>query len=261
MNGIQMIEQIAFLNDRESSPRFEDDAYMKAINEAIIMILEDRLDNIKKPKRYSFEQVQRVRDELYTLVPPTTSIVPVGNTVSYPADYNYFLKLQCTIDGVTNYSRPTSYNESGPLLDNPFKKPSNTKTYFDQNKDGFFIYRGATGSFTAALLDYIKNPDTVSIGNESNKIGSGPAVLTIGVTYIVYEQAVHAGTTYVEGQTFTASSTVLSSGVVIPNSVLVNCNLPLKIHQEVCRLAAAIMNGTIEDLMKKQDLKADNQDA
>lgn len=260
MNAIQILSQVAFLNDRESSPRFDDESYMKAINQAILALVEDRLDNIKKPKRYSFEQVQRVRDELYTLVPPTLSIVPVGNTLAYPSNYNYFLKLQCTIDGVTTYARPTSYNESGPLLENPFKRPSNTKTYFDQNKDGFFIYRGATGSFTAGLLDYVKNPDTVSIGKASDQIGPGAVVLTIGQDYVVYEDAVHNGVSYAEGSIFTAATTVLTSGVVILNSLIVNCNLPVKMHQEVCRLAAAIMSGAVEDFSKKQDLKADNQD-
>jgi hypothetical protein len=229
MNAIQQLTAISILNDRESSARFLDEQYMYAINSAIGMTIDDRIDNIKKPKRYSFESVQRVRDELYTLVPPTLSITPTGNTLAYPSDYNHFLKLQCTIDGVTLYSRPTNYNESGPLLENPWKKPSNTKTYFDQNESGFTILRGATGSFTTGLLDYIKIPDTVSIGQESDKITAGALVLTAGVSYIVYEDAVHVGATYVTGTVFTASATSLTSGIVIPNSVIVNCNLPVKL--------------------------------
>lgn len=261
MNIIQMIDQVAFLNDREKSARFLDDSYMKAINESIIMILEDRLEPIKKMKRYSFELVQRVRDELYSLIPPTLSIVPAGNTLAYPADYNYFLKLECVIDGATTLCRPTSYGESGTLPENPFKRPANNKTYFDQYNAGFLIYRAATGSFTSGKLDYVKNPDTVSIGTDANKIAAGGAVLIIGSTYIVYEEAVHAGTTYSEGATFVASATSLTSGIVILYSLVTNCNLPVKIHQEICRLASAIMNGTVEDYNKKQDLKADSADS
>lgn len=256
-----MLNQVAFLNDRESSARFLDDQYMKAINSAINMILEDRLDNIKKPKKYSFEAVQRVRDELYTLVPATLTITPSGNTLAYPSDYNYFLKLQTTIDGATTWVRPTSYGESGPLGDNPWKKPSNTKPYFDQNVFGFVILRGSAGSFTAGLLDYVKNPDIVSVGKETDKINAGALVLTIGQVYIVYEEAVHNGVTYAEGQTFTAVSTALTSGIVILNSLVVNCNLPVKIHEEVVRLSSAIMNGTISDIQKKQDLLNDNNNA
>ena len=58
MNIIQMLNEIAFLNDRESSARFLDEQYMKAINSAANMILEDRLDNIKKPKKYSHRVLQ-----------------------------------------------------------------------------------------------------------------------------------------------------------------------------------------------------------
>ncbi len=261
MNAIQQITAISILNDREGSARFNDEQYMFAINSAIGMIINDRTDNIKKPKRYSFESVQRVRDELYTLVPPTLSITPVGNSLPYPADYSYFLKLQCTIDGVTLYSRPTSYNESGPLLENPFKKPSNTKTYFDQDLMGFTIFRGATGSFTAGLLDYLKIPDKVSIGQESNQINAGATVLVPGLVYIVYEDAVHAGATYVTGATFTASLASLTSGTVILNSLITNCNLPVKLHDEINRLASGILNGVVSDFEKKQDLKNDNADA
>lgn len=261
MNIIQMFNAVSFLNDRVASARFSDDMYIRAINSAITMVMEDRLDNIKKPKRYSFEAVQRVRDELYTLVPATLTIAPTGNNLAYPSDYNYFLKLQCTIDGLTNYARPTSYNESGPLLENPWKKPSNIKPYFDQNVLGFTILRGATGTFTAGLLDYIKNPDVVSIGKETDKINPGASVLVIGQTYIVYEQAVHNGVTYTEGQTFVAVSVVLTSGIVILNSLMVNCNLPAKIHEEVSRTASMVMMGSIEDYNKKIDLKTDNQES
>ncbi len=258
MNIIQMQTEVSFLVDRESSARFTDDQYMTAINSAIVSILEDRLDNIKNPKRYSFESVQRVRDELYTLVPPTVTIVPVGNLVPYPSNYNYFLKLECIIDGNTTLSRPTSYNESGTLPENPFKKPSNTKTYFDQNADGFVIDRGAAGTFSAALLDYVKNPDTVTIGNPNNKITDGGA-LVIGSVYIVYEEAVENSVTYYEGQTFTAATAVLTSGTVILNSIVVNCNLPVKLHKEITRLAASYMTGTISEFDKEQDLVQQNK--
>ncbi len=264
MNAIQMLDMVSFLNDRVSSPRFSDASIMQAINSSITSIVEDRLDNIKKAKRYSFEQVQRVRDELYTLIPPTLTIVPMGNTVAYPTTgngYNYFLKLECVIGGVITLTRPTSYGESGTLEENPFKRPSNVKTYFDQSRSGFVIKRGATGSFTSALLDYVENPDTVTIGKESDKISSGGSVLTVGVIYMVYDQSVHSGVTYEPGQTFTAAATSLTSGVVIPNSVIVSCNLPDKIHQEVCRLASAVMNGSVSDFNKKMDLKNDNQDS
>jgi len=261
MNIVQMYFNASILNDRESSARFLDEQYMYAINAAIVMTIEDRVDNIKKPKKYSLESVQRVRDELYTLIPPTSTIVPVGNVIAYPLDYSHFLKLQVVIDGETSWVRPTNYNESGPLADNPWKKPSNTKPYFDQDNAGIVIYRGATGSFTSALLDYLKTPAKATMGNETNKILPGALVLTIGLVYVAYDDSVHNGVTYVTGTTFTAVSTVLTSGTVILYSLVTNCDLPEKIHGEVVRLASAIMSGTISDMDKKQDLKNDNKDS
>lgn len=252
------MQEIFNLIDRDGNARFSDEKTIKAINMAIDRIVEDRLDNIKNKKNYSFESVQTVRDQLYTLIPPTLSIVPTANVVAYPANYNYFLKLMCTIAGDTNVARPTSYNQSGLMYKDPFAYPTDEKPYFDQNLSGFTIYRDEqnTGSFTFALLDYIKNPDVVSIGNESNKIDSTGA-LTIGVTYIVYEQAVHNGVTYVEGATFVAVNAVLISGIVIPNALIVNCNLPTKLQYEVVNIAASIMQKSISQFNEGATLERD----
>ena len=249
-----------FLNDRQRSARFTDSQYMKAINSAISLILEDRLFNIKTQKSYSFESVQRVRDELYTLIPPTVVSVPVNNIVATPADYNYYLRLVCTIDGVDQIARATSYNEYPLLNINPFEKPKTTRPYYDQNSLGFNVVFGDTGSFTKAALDYVKNPAIVSIGKETDKIGSG-VTLTIGVSYIVYEEAISDGVTYVEGDIFTATSATLDSGIVIATAVIVNCDFPVKLHEEVARTASQIMSGSISDYEKKQSLIQDNQQA
>ncbi len=246
------------LIDRDSSARFSDEKVIKAINTAIDRIVEDRLDNIKVKKNYSFESIQTVRDQLYTLVPPTLTIAPVANVLAYPADYNCFLKLMCTIDGNTIVARPTSYNQQGVAYDNPFSKPTDIKPYFDQNLSGFNIFRDInnTGSFTAGLLDYVKNPDLVSIGNEFNKIVTG-GTLTNAIDYIVYEQAVYAGTTYAEGDTITGTGAALTSGIVIPNSLIVNSNMPTKLQYEITTTAASIMQKSISQFNEGQMLEKD----
>lgn len=260
MNIIQLMDMAGFLNDRQRSARFEDDQYMKAINSAIGLILEDRLFNIKTQKSYSFESVQRVRDELYTLIPPTVVSVPVENVVSTPTDYNYYLRLVCTIDGVNTIARATSYNEYPLLNSNPFEKPKTTRPYFDQNSLGFNVVFGNSGNFTSAALDYVKNPAIVTIGKETDKIEAG-TTLTIGISYIVYEEAVSNGITYVAGDIFTATVVTLDSGVVIPTSVIVNCDFPVKLHQEVARQSSAIMNSSVSDYDAKQSLLQDNNQA
>lgn len=254
MNPIQQIVEISKLNDRVRSARFNDDQYMSAINQAIELILNDRIDNIKNPKKYSLQSVQRVREELYTLV-KNAPIVPVNNVVTFPADYRYYLLLECTIDGETNYARPTNYNEIGPLKQNPWRKPSVVKPYFNDVATGIVVYHTGT-SFTTSSLDYLKIPNVVSIGYENNKVTSGN--LTNGTSYYVYEEGVYNAVTYYEGQTVVGTGAALTSGIYIPISVCTSCDMPEHLQKEINRMASAIMQGTIEDYMKKQQLELDN---
>ncbi len=259
INTVQLMNEVLSLVDRDGSARFSDSKIIKSLNTAIDRIVEDRLDNIKVKKNYSFESVQTVRDQLFTLIPPTLNIIPVGNIVAYPSDYNYYLKMMCTIDGDSVVARPTTYNQQGVAYENPFSKPTDVKPYFDQNVDGFVVYRDIdnTGSFTLAQLDYIKNPDVLSIGNESNKMITG-AFLVLNVQYIVYEEAVYNGVTYVEGDIITGLGTVnLTSGIIIPNSLIVNCNLPVKLQYEIIAIAASILQKSISQFNEGQMLEKD----
>lgn len=254
MNAIEMMERIDFYNDRYKSARFADSNYMDAINASINSLFKDKTDNKKIFRRYSFQSNEQVRRELYTLI-KTATIVPTGNTnVTYPVDFYYFGNMYTTVSGNTVFSKPTNLNEIGPLQVDPFRKPTPKKTYYIENKVGLDVYFG-DGTFTSATMTYLKVPDTVSIGTESDKIYPGDPVLTVGEDYIVYEQCVHDAVTYYAGQTFTATSTSLTSGIVILNSTVVNCDLPENVHDEVCKMASEIMNGTIEDYSKSTFLQ------
>jgi hypothetical protein len=255
MNAIEQKIEIDRLNDRVNSPRFPDEQYFAAINQAIEMILNDRIDNIKNPKKYSLQSVQRIREELYTLI-KNSAVMPVANVLAFPIDYRYYLYLECTIDGVVQYFKPTTYNEIGPLQINPFRKPKPRTPYFNEVSTGLKLLCGA-GVITTSSFDYLKTPNKVSIGYENNKILAA-GTLVAATTYYVFEEAVYSGTTYYEGQTITGTGAVLTSGVVIPTSVVVNCDLPNHLQPEINRMASAIMQGTIEDYMKKQQLELDN---
>lgn len=255
MNAIQQRIEIDKLNDRVKSPRFNDDQYYSAINQAIDMILNDRIDNIKNPKKYSLQSVQRIREELYTLVKNSTTL-PIANVLTFPTDYRYYLYLECTINGVLDYFKPTTYNEIGPLKKNPFRKPDNEDNrYFNDVSTGLKLVYG-NGALTTSSFDYLKTPNVVSIGYENNKVTTG--TLTSGTTYYVYEEGVYAGTTYYEGQTVVGTGVALTSGIYIPSTVVVNCDMPEHLQKEINRMASAIMQGTIEDYMKKQQLELDN---
>ena len=247
LNAIQMRSKIDTIIDRVRSPRFSDESYYDDINEAIEEILEDRTHNIKDPKTYSLESAQRVADELYTLVtdPPDTG-APTGNTVSFPSDYYGYLILFATIDTVQQYCRPTSHGVLGPLRSHSFRKPTNVKPYFIQNAGGLDVERATTGSFTAYELHYLKNPAVVTIGQESDKIVTG-GTLTNTVTYLAYDESVYAGITYIPGATITGDGSALNSGTVIPTSVITSCDLPERIHIEVCQLAARKLKKRVEN--------------
>lgn len=243
------------LIDRVNSPRYLDQEYYEAINSATVMIFEDRVDNVKIKKGYSFESVQRLRDELYTLIKQATGI-PIANIIPYPTDYNYSILVEPTVSGVTVSARPITYNESGLIQRNPFKQPSEDLTFYLEQSNGIGIKFG-TGTFSAYSLWYLKNPSLVSIGTQSNKIFAA-GVLTNLVSYIVYEQAVYSGTTYYPGDIFNGTGAALTSGIVIPRSVTTDSDMPEKIHPEICRLAAAVLAGDVESYNKKQSLLQDN---
>lgn len=258
-NAIQMRVAIDSLIDRVKSPRFTDKRYYEAINQSIKKILDDRTENIKQPKKYSVQSSERLRNELYSLI---VNVAPVaGVAVAFPVDYYYLLELVVTCNGETNVCRALSYNEDGLIERNPFKKARAYKTYFNETSSGWIIKVPTGGVISAIDLSYLKTPNIVSIGQENNKISTGANVLTLGSTYYVYDEAVHNTTTYYEGQTFVAVNTALNSGTVINSANIVNSDMPETLQDEIERLAAAILDGTVQDYVSKQDLKVDNAES
>lgn len=255
LNAIQMRTFIDSLIDRVNSPRFLDQEYYEAINSATVMIFEDRVDNIKIKKPYSFESVQRVRDELYTLI-KNVSGLPVGGIIPYPSDYNYAIDVEFTIGTTTQSARPMSYNELGLIQRNPFKQLSPEMTYYIEQSSGLDA-KFAGGTFSAYSLWYLKNPTIVTIGKESDKLTTG-SVLASLTSYIVYDQAVYSSVTYYAGETIVGTGATLTSGIVIPLSVVVNSDMPEKLHPEICRLAGSILSSDVDNYNKKQSLLQDN---
>lgn len=261
LNIIQMKERIDFYNDRSKSPRFLDSNYVDAINAAITQIFKDRTENEKKKRGYQFDDsIEQVMRELFSLVVGPVNIVPVGDIVPYPADYRFFGRLFTTVDGQSTYARPIPFKMEGPLLIDSFRKPKPGKTYYQELDSGFKVLHNGT-SFTAASLVYLKYPATVSMGQPSDKI-TGPGNVATNTQYIVYDDCVYNGTPYAAGQIFTSSlATTLSSGVVIPTSVIVNCDMPDNIQDEICTLAAENMSVSVEDYNKMQAFDQKQEEA
>ncbi|CAK0770501.1 hypothetical protein CCP3SC1AL1_510002 [Gammaproteobacteria bacterium] len=202
-NAIQTLNQVNFYNDVTRNARFTYAEVTIAVNDAIQYFIDEQVGDPFQRSVQSLQFIQTIRENLQPLI-KTATIVPTNGTVitnryysttpsslTSPTDYYTFLYLSCLIDGYTEYSRPTNFNEKGPLFTDSFKHPTNAKHYFNETSTGIVIYRGVGGTFTSATLDYIKFPNTFSIGTEANLISSGAGVLTNGASYIATEISVH----------------------------------------------------------------------
>lgn len=256
-NIVQMIDRVQQLLDRVKTARYTDQDFINSINEAINIIVKDRVAPIRIPHRYSVQSAQRIRDELYTLIPTPGTGTITNDLVPFPADYLTYLLLYATVDGTQRFARPISYNLEGDTKEDPFSKPTAETIYYNERATGLRMFKPSTSTFTTYELWYLKNPAVVSIGRERNKIAPDPSAISIGVTYYVWEDALHNGVTYEVGETFVAANTNLNSGYVIPSTNITNCDLPGNMHMEVCTLAAKLMSGQVEDWNKKQSLDMD----
>lgn len=266
MNAIQMRVNIDGIIDRVKSARFPDDRYYQAINQAIQIIVDDISESIKVPRKYSFQSSQRLRDRLYTLIatPTVIGMPSATNTIPMPNDYYYLTLLQATVkdnftgETITNNVKAITYGEQGAMDRNPFKKPKIYKTYFNERDGDWQLFAPANSTILSYSLDYLRRPVLVSIGNESDKIQTA-GTLVVGQQYYCYDDSVENSISYNEGDLFTAGTVTLTSGTVIPFAKVINCDLPIEIHDEINRAAAAIMEDSLENYLKEASLNKQNQ--
>ncbi len=271
MNALQMKIAIDAIIDRVKSARFDDNQYYMAINQAIIRTINDLTENIKQPKRYSFESSEMLVRDLYSLVAVPVTGVPTGTFIPNPTDIYYTTLLEITTqDNFTNAQVTNSvyylpFGEKGIIDRNPFKKSKLDRTYFTEANNGFNLTIPPNTTAISYTLNYIKYPANVSIGNEGDKIGAG-GTLVVGNDYYVYpddntRNAVSGGVTYYDGTLFTATNNLLTSGVVIPAGVVVNCDMPPVTHDELNRLASAIMLDSLENYSREGSLERQNNES
>lgn len=255
MNAIQIGYAIDFYTNLTSTSRFYNIEKNKAVNDAIMKKIDSITDTINSNQLTGIDRIQKYRDELYTLLKTsTTAATNVGaysddvyiNHILYPADYQTFAALTLTIGTKTTYGRETTYNKRGPLLECSFRKPSDVKPYFLEDATGILIYKGSSAAISSPKFDYIKQPLDFTLGIENQYIDAGAGVLTIGLSYIALEVSVQNGVTYQPGIQFTAAvSTTLTSGQVVLASNTVTVELPEKCHDQIAKMAAQILLGTI----------------
>jgi hypothetical protein len=258
-----------FYLDTTRNGRFFFSDYNKAFRDAIQVFIDKMLGDKENRDPENFQWNQQIRDSLYNLITVSTPTITNGavinnkyysvtpSTFPLPADYHNFISLNVLIDSFTNYSRPTNFNELGPLLRDSFRHPTNQKTYYNETSTGFTVWRGVGGTFSTATLTYLRAPADFSVGAESQLIVPGGAVLTNGLSYIAVEISVQNSVTYQIGDQFTAVGTALTSGLVILASNTVPIDLPPSTHEEIAKMAAQIMLLTTSNYTASQAVESE----
>lgn len=248
MNAVESLQRFWFYTNLVSSARATFAQINVAFNDSINEFINQQVGDEENRDPKNVQWIQPIRDNLYTLIKTGALTITNGTVVTspyyssipshgnYPADYDTFLYLATTVSGITTYARPTSYNEIGPLLQDSFKAPNNSRTYYIEDSTGWTIWRGTSGTLTANIT-YLKTPLTFSIGTEANII-IAPTALTNAVVYVAYEITVYNGVTYAIGSSITGTGAALTSGAVILNSLLVSIDLPVKVQERICKMAA-----------------------
>lgn len=252
MNAIQLKQRVDFYNNLTHNARFEFSEYNIAFNNAIQQFIDDKMGDEQQRMPENFQWIQSIRSDLYTLIKTSSPTLTDGSTVTnryysvkpttfpFPTDYYDFILLQPVISGITSYSRPTDYNEIGPLMENSFEHPTNEKTYYNENSAGMTIWRGATGTVASATFTYIKQPAVFSIGTESNLINTG-GTLTNALVYYATEISVYNAVTYAIGASITGTGAALTSGQVILSTNTVTTDLPERVQEDLCKKCSVVM--------------------
>jgi hypothetical protein len=260
MNIVEMKYRIDNSLDRVNSPRFDLWQYIDAIRKAERRIVNDRVAPIREPRNYSVERSQRLIEELHTLVVESAPIIPVNNFVQVPSDNQYLLLARCSVNGVMDFSRPMTHSELSDIENNPFSSPKQasaknfSRIRHTTSASGIRFHYGSTTGLNNVVLTYIKEQAKVSLGKPSDIIEDG-GILVIGSTYYVLEESLVSGVSYFPGETFVSTDVLLTSGKVLPATVVINSELPERLHDEVCNLAAKIMSGDTENYNKSQSLE------
>jgi hypothetical protein len=234
--------------DRARSARFTNIEKDSAINTAIDWVFYDRYDNIKQKKAYSFEFIQRVRDDLRTLI-ITQTLTPSGNIVAYPTGYRHELSFDAVINGVQASSRSITYDEYRIVYNNSFQIPTPQYPVHYEDQNGINVDFGGAGTFSAGVLSYLTHPTKVFVS--STIVSAGTNVLTVGFTYYVNLGPVtHNAVVYQTGQTFVAVNTALTGGGNVYQ--IINPNMPEHLWEEIAKLGSQVLTGSVSDYSKSK---------
>ena len=258
----EMHDDIDFLTDKVATGRWKRSERNRALNFAQDYIVQERYDDYKLNKPYSFQSNQRIRDELRPIVVDDLLLVLSGKDAILPSDYRHLLLLELLMNGETDrvYSVATTYNQLGLLEDNPFSKPEKDYPKHIENQNGITFKTGST-DITNSYIYYIRNPIKIEFGDE--KINSSltlslAVTLVANLTYTVISGGVqYTGTLYTIGQNFTVVSAMLFADLNSSTTIRAgnDCELPGHLHDEIINKAASQLQGITEDYNQRNLLE------
>ena len=249
-NIIAIKNRILFHMDRTRSPRYTNEVISYAIQTAVDDFIKDRYDNIKDAEaRYAFETVQRVRDEIRTVVEITLLTPTVLKQADLPPDYMYDVGVKQLINNVWRNSTPKTLSERLGGERNMYFRSTSEYPSHEQIGSKLRCYTN-TGSLTSIELYYISKYELPYIYDGT--IASGVNVLTDGYTYHVETDAIsYNGTDYQVTDTFTASGTLTFTGAGVVRRII-EVPLPEATHEELARRSAAILSGIVENFNRNE---------
>jgi len=251
-----MHKRVKFYVDQTRSPRLDPqlhiDQSLNIANEKFFSVLVD-----------TFQLLEYVRDEMKPLVFADAACTFTGNIIDFPAGYRHLLSLAVQIDNVwINFPVQMSYGEKSATFDNAFTEPVSEEPLYIESKTGITIYNDGntfTGTINAVKMDYLGTPPQMYYSQTN--ILTGPAVLTIGQTYYVYQGTIVSNAVTYNGENinptgigdaFVAASTAFTGAGIV--RAIQNCVLGETCHEEICKGAAAQISCTFEDWSRMQEM-------
>ena len=149
------------LLDEENTTRVEIEDFVQLINLATNDVVDSRIDPIKNARSRGIylQAVQRVREELRTLVKEATVKTITNNIWSLPTNYKHYLLIKLDIAGIVQTTRPVTFDWMGANEDNPHTKPSDTRVKFIEKSTGIeFYYGGGAYTESNSRFEYIAEP-------------------------------------------------------------------------------------------------------
>jgi len=254
MNAWIMLNRVKNHLNRTRSPRQSEERISWALTTAMWRYINDRVDNIKKSvreKTYSFEMVQRVKDELQSLVLKGSVPIDPDGKILLPPSYYYEVGLRVQINGVWRNSTPTDVGEWTNSERNVYQRPT-------IEHPRHIIYQGEVevkwggelitlGSLTEFW--YLFAPPDIYVSEISL---TNADTLLVGKMYAVDSgSVVYGGTTYVEGDSFQTGALTSFTGTGTVRLV-VNCLLPFQAHEEIVLWASELLAETVENFNRQQ---------